>query len=192
MPSMSRATTPIVSRPVLVDYLFILAGCALSLVLIYLSPQPIMVEASEKVTSAALRDFVTSLAQPLRLSDGVILLWPLFYISTAMVGRYSGLTSGEWLWIIAWICILLLTGLDAWERWGSSSLYSMLSMENVKRIRYLWYLIFVPSLGGLALLFALISAFSKDPLPWTHTFSLALVSWPIFPLAGILSLGKFA
>jgi hypothetical protein len=57
--------------------------------------------------------------------------------------------------------------------------------------RKLWYLIFVPSMAGLALLLSLVSLVRRGAVPWTHTFGLVLLLWPIAPLLGILSLGKF-
>ncbi len=55
----------------------------------------------------------------------------------------------------------------------------------------MWYLIFVPSLAGLAALLGLFGMLRRGATPWTHTFALVLLLWPIAPLLGILSLGKF-
>jgi hypothetical protein len=58
--------------------------------------------------------------------------------------------------------------------------------------RKLWYLIFVPSMAGLAVVLGLAGLLRRGPAPWTHTFGVALILWPVAPLAGILAFGKFA
>jgi hypothetical protein len=190
MAGMSKALSPPLpaARPTLLDYFLLLAGCALSLFLMGLGP--LYVEAKPDVTSAAGRALVEALPSPMRLTEGVVLLWPLFFFVQWAAGRQEGLTAAEWLWVIAWLGVALLTGLSAWERWGSLPEWMRWLTEKYHP-RHVWYLIFVPSLGVLALLFLLASVAVPRPRPWTHTFSIALATWPALPLAGIVAFGKF-
>ena len=92
----SNVTAPV--RPSLVDYFLILAGCSLSLFLIRLRPWTF--EAKEGV-AAPLADLVGNLGDIMRLTEGVVLLWPLFLATQSLRGRGQSLTAGEWLWVIA-------------------------------------------------------------------------------------------
>jgi len=190
MIGMSQTSATLVpSRPHLLDYLLILAGCSLSLVLIRLAP--IQVRPNDSVTSSMIRDLVNTQGQILCLSDGIVLLWPFFFLSSRLTTRFPGLTAGEWLWILAWLGVALLTTLLLWKGWANSYMPAFL-LDNTEKIRIIWYLIFVPTLGALALIFAVAGMMANRNQPWTHTLSLALVLWPVAPLALILSLGKFA
>src|SRR5262249_13770789 len=154
IPVMSKALPPSPApRPTVLDYFLLLAGCALSLTLIGLSPLP--VEAKPNVQSDAARDLVEALPTPLRLTAGGVLLWPLFFFFQYLGGRRDGLTAGEWLWVLAWFGIALLTGLSAWERAGLPDW--LRSLTEKYHPRHVWYLICVPSLGVLALLFMVAS-----------------------------------
>jgi hypothetical protein len=189
---MSRAyPLPPASRPTVFDYLVLLLGCCLSLYLMELSP--INVRAQESITNANARELVHLLPKPMRLPEGIILMWPLFIIGQWMLGRAQPLTAGEWLWVFAWFGVALLTALGAWETYGRDSIPEFLQpiLLGRYRPRYLWYLIFVPSLAVLAALFLLTGFLSRTPPPWTHPLSLVLVAWPALPLAGILMFGQF-
>jgi hypothetical protein len=188
---MSRTSTAYpASRPNVVDYFFLFVGSSLSLYL--MSLDPIAVQAKSTVENAFAREAVGLLPLPMRLTEGVVLMWPFFLVSQWLTGRSQGLTSGEWLWVLAWIGLALLTGLAAWEHYASQSIPEALKplFQNY-RPRHLWYLIVVPSMGVLALLFGLLGALGRGQTPWTHPFSLVLVIWPALPLGGILLLGDF-
>ena len=172
------------ARPTVVDYLLVLAGYSLSLFLIRLKAWKF--EGKEGL-AAPVGDLVGQLGDIIRLTEGVVLLWPLFLALQSVRGRNQGLTAGEWLWVIAWLCVALLTGLAAWEHWGSLPNWIR---ELDQRPRWIYYMIVAPSMGVLAILFTLAGLVSRGGTPWTHSFSLALVSWPVVPLAGILMLAK--
>ena len=55
----------------------------------------------------------------------------------------------------------------------------------------LWYVILVPSMAALAVVLRLLSMFSRQAAPWTHSFGLVLLAWPVLPLAGILTTANF-
>jgi hypothetical protein len=185
---MSRTPHAAVSRPSLVDYLLLLAGCSLSLLLLKLSP--IRVEAGPRAGSGALHDLVEALPDPMRLPEGIILLWPLFFLTQRLLGRVEGLTGAEWLWVIAWLGVVLLTALAAWERHGSLPEWLAGLVERYPP-RLLWYMVVIPVLGVLALVFLLAGLLRQEPPPWTHGLSIALVLWPLGPLGAIVLLGKF-
>jgi hypothetical protein len=171
------------SRPCLLDVFLLLAGCSLSLYLIQLSP--LVVEVSEPVASTQLRDFILFLPAVMRLPEGIILLWPLFFGTQRALGRAQGLTGGEWLWVISWVGVAVLASLDVWHSLGGMPEFLQ------TRPRQLWYLIFVPAMAALALLLTLGGLLSRRPAPWTHLFSLALIIWPVVPLVGIQMCGRF-
>ena len=172
-------------RPTIVDYFLMLAGYSLSLFLIRLSPWKFF--DPKEGLSAPVEDLVGNLGDIMRLTEGVVLLWPLFLATQSLRGRAQGLTAGEWLWVIAWLCIVLLTALAAWGKWGTLPEWLR---DNANKPRTIYYLIVAPSMGVLAAVFAVVGLVGRGQSPWTHSFSLALVTWPVLPLAGIFTLGK--
>jgi hypothetical protein len=173
-------------RPTLVDYIFLMGGICLSLYLMDIAP--LRAEAAESEESPAARQVVEFLPRAMRLSEGVILLLPIFYATQQLRGRRQPLTGAEWLWVVSWVGVAVLSGVgisdllgatpDMAQRWGST-------------LRRLWYVVFVPSMGALALLLTLAGLLRRGPPPWTHSLGLTLVLWPLAPLAGILTLGRF-
>ncbi len=184
---MSRApTAPAApSRPTVVDYVFLLGGCTLSMYLLALSP--IHVKPHGDNPSPVLHEFVAYLPKTMRLPEGVLLVGPIFYV-TQLVRRRQGLTAVEWLWAISWLGVAVLTGLAAWQRSGELPEFLQ---PYATTPRKLWYLIFVPSMAALAVVLGVVGMVRRGSAPWTHTFGLVLLVWPIAPLLGILSLGKF-
>jgi hypothetical protein len=179
------------SRPNVVDYFFLFVGCSLSLYLMFLDP--VHVKPKDTVgDNAFLRQVITLLPLPMRLTEGVVLMWPFFLVTQWLTGRSQGLTSAEWLWVVAWIGIAVLTGLAAWDRYAGQTIPEFLRpLLTANRPRHLWYLVVVPSMGVLALLFLLLGALSRGQTPWTHPFSVMLMIWPALPLAAILAFGEF-
>jgi hypothetical protein len=148
---------------------------------------PIRAEADPSLGDARLASIIAFLPELMRIPEGVILLWPLFF-ATQWPGRARGLTLGEWLWLFAWVGFALLTALAALHSVGATP--SFLQAHAAKP-RLLWYLIAMPAMGGLALIFLLVSMFKPSP-PWTHNFGLALVLWPAVPALTILAFGRFS
>jgi hypothetical protein len=176
------------SRPAAFDYFLLLAGVCLSLILIGLHPLP--VAAGDSVMDTGLRELIGALAVPMRLTEGIVLLWPFFFLTQRLRGRDEGLTAGEWIWIISWMGVAMLSVLGAWEHFGSSSMPDFL-LKYVPTAYKLWYMIAAPSMGALALVLLLMGMVSRTPLPWTHSFALVLAVWPVLPLSAILTVGKF-
>jgi len=184
---MSRAdkAPPVPSRPTLFDFLLIVAGFALSLVLA--QAEGLKVTPASHAPSLAAVHLVPILPQLVRLPEGVILLWPVFLMTQRALGHRQGLTSGEWLWVIAWLVAAVLTGLAAWQTWGS--------VPEFVRAYLAWafvlgYVIVVPSIAAVALVLIVLGLVGRWQQPWTHTFGLVLVLWPALPVAGILALTK--
>jgi hypothetical protein len=169
-----------------VDYVFLLMGGALSLYLLHIGR--LTAEPTPSRSSPALRELVEFLPEVMRLPEGILLMWPAFYLAQLVRRRAEGLTGVEWLWFISWLGVAVLTGLAVWQH--SGTLPESLSRYAVMP-RKLWYLIFVPSLGLLALVLGILGSLHRGSAPWTHTFGLVLLAWPIAPLLAILSLGEF-
>jgi hypothetical protein len=180
--SHAEKALPVPSRPALFDYFLIVTGFALS---VFLAQAPSLKVTPDSAPTGAVAYLVPILPQLVRLPEGVILLWPLFLITQRLLGRKQGITSGEWLWVIAWLGTALLTGLAAWQTWGSvpEFLRDYLPWPFV-----LGYLIVAPSMAAVALVLLLLGLIGRWQQPWTHTFGLVLIIWPALPVAVILAL----
>jgi hypothetical protein len=56
----------------------------------------------------------------------------------------------------------------------------------------LWYVVVVPSMAVTAVVVSLFGLVSRTAPPWTHSLAVALILWPLVPLAGVLALTRFA
>lgn len=180
-PSLPRVPT----RPYLLDYFFLLCGFALSLYLMEL--HPLTIEPLDSITSPFLRGWIEFLPRLLRLPEGVILLFPLFFLPQFILGRRQEISSGEWLWILAWFGTVTLTTLTLVR--AAVGLPDVL-VPYLLTVRWIWHLGFGAALALLAVLMGLYGLIRRAPLPWTHNLGLVLMVWPILPLAGILLLKK--
>src|SRR5262245_427879 len=97
------------SRPTLLDYLLILGGCATSSFLASFAGPPRTIE-PENIPFAVAESVPAVLVELVALSQGVVLLWPLFYGLQWLRGRPQSLTAGEWLWGVAWLGTVLYLG----------------------------------------------------------------------------------
>src|SRR5262249_24599751 len=103
------------SRPRSIDYFFMLCGVSLSILLTDLcNMQP-----TSDVSSPLVQRLLRVLPEMLLLPLGVLLLWPLFYLTQWALGRKEGITSGEWLWGVAWLGALALAGWICWHAFGT-------------------------------------------------------------------------
>jgi hypothetical protein len=185
---MSRAPADLAAslRPTVVDYFFLLLGASLSLLLFQIGT-PLKAEPGPAVPEP-LADLFAVLPEPLRLTEGIVLMWPFLYGTQRLRGRSQTLTSAEWLWVVSWLGVALLTAISLTERYGRLPEFVE---PHASQPRQLWYLIFVPCMAALALLRMLTGLFRRGPVPWTHSLALALLLWPVLPLTAILALGKF-
>jgi hypothetical protein len=172
-------------RPTVVDYLLLLAGASLSLYLIEV--WPLQARAVEGALGT-LPGWVEFLPRPLRVSEGIVLLWPLFWVGQKLRRRREPLTAAEWLWALSWVGVALLSGVAVWHSAGP---LPEIVTEWVGLGRRLWYALVVPSMAALAVVLGLAGLLRRGPAPWTHALAVALVLWPVVPLAGILALGRF-
>jgi hypothetical protein len=185
---MNRATIAVApSRPTLVDYVFLLFGCSLSLYL--LSFSPLHVKATHENWPVFLNEFIAFLPAAMRLPEGIVLMGPIFYVTQLVRRRAWGLTSLEWLWLLNGLGIAVLAGVAAWHHSGTIPEFLA---PYATMPRKLWYLIFVPSLAVLAAVLGILGLVRRDAVPWTHTLGLVLLVWPAPPLLGVVSLAKFA
>src|SRR5437899_2734926 len=113
---MRRTMTPAVAvtaRPIFLDYVLILLGCGGSLLLLPL--MPLDVAADPERCPEKLRILVEKLPGPMRLVEGVILLWPVFLFVQMLRGRREAPTAAEWLWIVSWLGVVTVTSLAVWS-----------------------------------------------------------------------------
>ncbi len=167
----SRATWP--------DFFLLLFGCALSLLLTDLSG--FRSYPGENTPRWVTELHPHSLAYALFLPVGILLLWPLFYLTQWIAGRKQAMTLGEWLWFVAWLGAIVLTGWIMWQYLGTPP-----EFLNPKPI-FVGYAVTVLALAAMALLTALVDLFGRWGRPWTHHCALALFLWPVVPLLILLA-----
>jgi hypothetical protein len=190
---MSRASAAHLSRPSLLDFFLLLVGYALSFFLARL-PLPFFPEPATGAIPGT-HGAADVLPRLLQLPDGVILLWPFFYLIQLGLGRSRGMTAGEWLWLFAWLGNAALHTLALLVR--LMALSEALRTYNTALATYsvywthwpaiIWYVILIPSMAVIAVVIALLGAFSRESPPWTNNLGLVLIIWPILPLVGILA-----
>jgi hypothetical protein len=168
-------------RPTWLDFFLILIGGSLSLVLTDLSG--FRSQYSEVTPHWVVQLQPQALAYALFLPVGILLLWPLFYLTQRIAGRKQALTVGEWLWFVSWLGALLLTAWVAWHHWGTPP--EFLRKSNV----WVGYAVTVLALAAVALITGLVDLIGRWGRPWTHHFALALLMWPALPLLALLAWG---
>jgi hypothetical protein len=200
-PKSVPAAPPPALRPTRLDYVLILLGLAVSLCLLEMSshqdhPQQPPADNVPRASSALLRlpenapDYVPPyvlrvLPTLLFLPLGVLLFWPVFYITQRILGRPQALTLGEWLWGVAWLATVALVA------WIVCHYYlempSNLNLDEVRRWVFLGYTVTTLALAAIALLLNVIDLIDRRRKPWTHAFGLVLLSWPALPLLALLA-----
>jgi hypothetical protein len=180
-----QASPPLaVSRPRLFDYGLIWVGVGVSAVLAELSG---LRARSPTPPGPGLEACLRAVPFLLLLPVGVILCWPLFYLSQWVLGRRHGLSAGEWLLGLAWLGAL---GFSFWiVGRGASSLPEPLTSDAAKQTVVFGYILTMLSLGALAVVVALIGMIGRWPQPWTHTLSITLLVWPAAPLLVVWLMG---
>jgi hypothetical protein len=172
------------SRPLWFDFILILTGCAVSLVLTSLSGFRAH-ETTETPSLVTGRPFLDAIPSILFLPLGLLLLWPFFYLTQRLGGRKQHLTAGEWLWGVAWLGAVALT--VVWIVWlVSDRPTAFLGLEDFKKQLFVGYAIASLALASFALLIGLVDLIGRWGQPWTHHFVLALLMWPALPLLFLL------
>jgi hypothetical protein len=166
------------SCPGLIDYLLLWLGVGISAILAPMTGLRMVLPGSDPGPFwPTLRDVLPAL---LFLPIGVILCWPIFYTTQWLRGRRGGLTAGEWLLGLAWLAALAFAGWSAGK--GAGILPGFFTEDDFKKYAVLGYILFMLSMGALALAIWLIGLVGRWQQPWTHTLSLALMIWPALPL----------
>jgi hypothetical protein len=76
-----------------------------------------------------------------------------------------------------------LTVWIAWQHWGTPP--ELLRPATFKSHVFVGYAVGVLSLASVAVLIGVINLIGRWSKPWTHTFALVLVVWPVLPLAAL-------
>lgn len=165
------------SAPCLLDYLFLFLGVGISALLAKMAGLQMLLPTDPTPGLQAVRDVLPTL---LFLPVGVILFWPIFYTTQWLRGRRDGLSVGEWLMGLAWLGALAFTAWCIGK--GTETLPGFFTEDDFKKYAVLGYILFMLSMGTLALVIWLIGLVGRWQQPWTHTLSLALLLWPALPL----------
>jgi hypothetical protein len=181
MSPFAQAQGGVPSRPRLLDYALILAGCSLSLLLADLSGWRAV--AAGDASTPLLQAFLKIVPHMLFLPVGVLLFWPLFYATQKVLGRQQTLSAGEWLWGLAWLADLALTAWIAWQALGAPP--EFLVAPGFRRGVLIGYVISVLALAVICVILALVGLVFRWQQPWTHSFGLMLMIWPVSPLAAL-------
>jgi hypothetical protein len=172
-------------RATLPDLFLLVMGFGLSQLLIQF--ETLTVTPGPRATNDLGRFLVPALPRMLRIGEGVILLWPLFFIPQRLRGRKQPLTYAEWLWIFAWLGTVSITALAVTQKFVNLPEFLTSSTSWVFVI---WYCVLGPSMALVALVFLLLGLVRRRPQPWTHHMALVLMLWPLAPLAAVLTLGQ--
>ncbi len=173
------------AAPTWIDYLLVLFGCAISLLLAELSGlKAVATDGTPAWMIAPLLRIVPAL---FFLPAGVLLGWPLFFFTGRARGRAPELTWAEWLWGLVWLLDLVLVGMVLLH--FSGNLTDLLGPELLQNTVGPLLRLIVLGLAVLALVLAVATLVIRSPRPWTHHFGLALLLWPAVPFA-LLWLGK--
>lgn len=185
---MSRILVPAapLPRPTLCDFFMLLTGCSLSMILtsmgtLRIAPADGSAGRLAEFFSVSERQLIATYI--LCLSEGIILMLPVFHVRQRLLGRTLALTSAEWLWVFAWLGIALLA------LWETLRFAGVLQPEYASRPHYAWYMILVPAMALVAFIIALLGLVGKWRVPWTHTLGLVLMIWPAVPLILLLLVG---
>src|SRR4051812_30609952 len=100
-------------RPTWFDFFIILIGFALSLVLADWSG--FAAHARENTPAWVAEYLLKYLRELLLMPVGVLLLWPLCYLTQWLRGRSEPMSSGEWLWGLAWLAVLPWVAWIIWQ-----------------------------------------------------------------------------
>jgi hypothetical protein len=192
-------------RPTTWDLLLVTVGCAFSYYLLAISysptentsipPLPLVrhfghmrIEPGGGAKLPIVKSLVLSLPDLMRLNEGILLLFPLFYLTQTLMARPLGFTTCEWMWIFAWLGTVVVAGLGAWQQFGDLSgvLHKVCNWTVVA-----WYMVFVPALGLIGASCWMYSVAQRKAVPWTHNFAAVLLVWPLPWLIALLVLGKF-
>ncbi len=179
-PALTQIRPP-ATRPRFIDYLFVWLGVGLSA--LFAEMADLRTVLRQGTPTPALHAVLHVLPAILFLPVGVILFWPIFYVSQWLSGRRQTLTIGEWLLGLAWLAAI------AFSLWcvlkGTGNLPEFLSGPEFKKYAVLAYILFMLSVGALAAVIWLVGLVARWQQPWTHTLSLALMVWPALPLLAV-------
>jgi hypothetical protein len=172
-------------RPTWLDFCFVLLGVTLSLVLTDWSG--FTARGTDQTPAAVAEQLVRFLPALIFLPVGLLLFWPVFYLTQWVRGRREPLSSGEWLWGVAWLAVLPWIAWVGWQYWDTPP--EFLEPARFKRWILVGYAVGILALGSLALLITLIGMVGRWRQPWTHNLSLVLLIWPALPLGACLAWG---
>jgi hypothetical protein len=171
------------------DYLFMLLGCGISLVLAHFIT--LRVTRSDLTPDWLPNALIAELPRLLLLPVGIYLWWPVFFLLARFRGRSPQLSVAEWLWGFVWIFDLALVAILVWLRAGElpSHVTDFIDRQTIREnleviVRWL-----ALGLAGSAVLIALLVRTSGAPKSWTHHFAVALMLWPLVPVGLIVWCG---
>jgi hypothetical protein len=177
-----------VSRPTGADYFLLLTGFALTL---FFTRLPVLTVAPNgDVTEPHARAFVELLPVLLRLTEGVVLLWPAFFSTQRLRGRKEPPTAAESLWIVSWLGVAVVNGVAVVDRYVPLPGFAEPYRAAVGSWpAFIWYAACVPVVAALAALVGVAGLVRRKPTPWTDGLAVALCLWPVLPLLAALALG---
>jgi hypothetical protein len=172
-------------RPTWLDFCCLLLGFALSLILAEWSG--FTARETERTPAFVKDHLLRVMPSMLFLPVGLVVFWPLFFLTQQVRGRSEPMSSGEWLWGVGWLVVLPWI---AWVLWTYlDTPPEMLVSVSFRRGVVLGYAVGALALGALAGLLTLIGLFARWRPPWTHSLCLVLLIWPALPLAACLAWG---
>jgi hypothetical protein len=192
-------------RPTTLDLFLIMAGCVLSYYLLAITysptentsipPLPLVrhfghmrIEPGGAAKLPIFKSLVLSLPDVIRLPEGILLFFPLFYLTQTFMGRPLGFTTCEWMWVLAWLGTAGVTAIGVILQFADLS--EFLHKASTWPI-VLWYMVFVPAIGLITVGCWFYSLAQRKVFPWTHNFAVVLLAWPLPWLVALMIFGKF-
>jgi hypothetical protein len=190
-PRVVVATTPptreLPSRPRVLDFLCIAVGVMLSRLLSDMAGLHATTSGPQIQAGQLQGLLVPALPFALFLPVGVVLFWPIFYVNQWILGRRQGMSSAEWLLGLSW---LVFSALTVWILLkGTGHLPEMLAGANVRKYVVAGYMLYMIAMAALALLLFLFDVCAGWTQPWTQALTIALMLWPMLPLACLWGMG---
>jgi hypothetical protein len=157
-----------------VEYLLLLLGCAISLLLTeYTGLKAVRTDHSPGWMSPAL---ATILPYLLLLPVGLILWWPVFFALGRLRGRPHDLSLVEWIWGCLWLGdLVLVIGIISFHALGAN----VPALETMREIIGPLLRVLSVVLAGVAIGLVGLGYWLRLPRPWTHHFGLAMLLWPL-------------
>ncbi len=169
------------NRPGVIDYFCLCAGVVVSLGLAQWSGLYIMPAEHAPAPGNFERLLDSLIPFAALLPVGIVLFWPIFFLTQLISGRRQGVSSAEWLLWTSWLLFIVLAVWLAFK--NNPKMPAGLATEEVKALVLMSYILYMVSMAALALVLWLIDLFMRYRQPWTQALTIVLMVWTLVPIS---------